>query len=388
VLLERAVRFLPLVLIVALAGAARGQEEGTPEPGLNSIEIQVGYFDMDDSGEGNPFLDESLTVIEPVVIFDFQVTQRLAVATELSYDFVSSASIDRLSQYAEQSGASGDYYYGADVGFRFDMTDRVTLGWHLGGSVEYDYTSFGVGGSLSVEAEDRNSSWTVSLEAFQDEVDIIRWNGMGAGSDDRTSIAATLSHYRVLSPTVHADFGLTFANQSGFLETPYNFVVFETPGGAPNLNLANQASGVEMTEELPDDRNRMALFGRLRKHLAPGHAVELGGRLYNDSWGINSIAIEPQYLAALGKTGLLSLRYRYYDQSEADDFDDQFLMANPVPNHRTQDSDLGAFSSNTLGARIDWNPKGKSRWSLSFDYIMRSDGLDHLMAALGWKRSF
>jgi hypothetical protein len=386
-LLVAARRLLHLAAAALLALPVLGQDQGKPKLGLNSIEVQLGFFDMDDSGDGNPFLDESLTVIEPVFIFDYQVTERLGTTTTFSYDHVSSASIDRLSKFPEQSGASGDNYYGLDVGFDYAKSELVTIGWHVGASVEYDYVSLGLGGSVSVDSEDRNSNWTFSLDAFQDSIDVIRFDGSTGPDDDRTSLSATINHYRVLTPTTHGEVGFTFASQSGFLETAYNAVVLEDPSLPPNPNLANNARGIETTEELPDDRMRGALFGRVRTQLAAGHAVELGGRIYSDSWGIDSIALEPRYYVSLGES-VLRLRYRYYNQSEADDFGEQFLLANPLPEHHTQDSDLAAFDSNTIGARIDWRPNPSTRWSLSIDQIMRSDGLDHLVAAFGWKKDF
>lgn len=91
------------------APSAAGGEAGHGEVGF-----RIGYYDSDDSGDGNPFLDESLTVIEPVLLFSYNLTDRATIWSKLSYDFVSSASIDRLSNYATQSGASGDNYFGFD----------------------------------------------------------------------------------------------------------------------------------------------------------------------------------------------------------------------------------------------------------------------------------
>ena len=375
-----------------LAAPVRAQgsvfaETGDPEAGDSSMTIQIGLFEMDDSGDGNPFLDESLSVLEGIVIYDYQLNDRLGISTELSYDFVSSASIDRLSAFPDQSGASGDYYAGVDVGFRYKYTDRVDLGWHLGGSKEYDYASIGLGGSVSVEADDKNSAWTYSLETFSDSIDVIRFDGTEDGTDSRFSLAGTVSHYRILNPTTHADIGLTLSNQSGFLETAYNAVVIEDPLLPPNPNLENNARGTEVTEELPGTRTRAALFGRVRHSLKPGQAVELGGRLYADTWGIGSVTVEPRYYRALSDTLRMRLGYRFYVQSEADDYSDEFLAADPTPSERTQDSDLADFYSNTFGTRLDWgNPKAS--WSLGLDYVLRSDGLDQLLLALGWHRSF
>ena len=381
---------LLLTSVLAGSGFAQGSKfaaSGEPEVGDTSMSVQIGLFEMDDSGDGNPFLDESLTVIEGVVIYDHQLTERLGITTELDYDLVSSASIDRLSNFGNQSGASGDNYVGADVGFRYEYTDTVDLGWHFGGSFEYDYVSIGLGGSIAVEAEDKGSSWTYSLETFFDSIDVIRFDGKEEGTDSRVSLAGTVNHYRILNPTTHMDVGLTVSNQSGFLETPYNAVVLEDPMAPPNPALENNARGTEIFEVMPDTRTRVALFGRVRHSLKPGRAIELGGRLYSDTWGINSVSIHPRYFHAFSDSLRMRLGYRFYTQTEADDYSDQFLAANPTPAERTQDSDLSDFSSSTVGTRFDWGDRSSS-WSLDLNYVLRSDGLDQILVALGWHKSF
>ncbi len=370
-----------------VGGMAPAQDSGDPQPGDGSVKVHLGLFDMGDSGDGNPFLDEELTVIEGIVIYDYQLNERLGITTQLTYDFISSASIDRLSNFPDQSGASGDYYAGADFGFRYALSDREDVSWHLGGSFEYDYLSIGAGGSYSIEAPSKNSSWTYSLETFFDTIDIIRYDGTEEGDDSRTTVAGTISHYRILNPKTHAEVGLTLSHQSGFLETAYNAVVLEDPLLPQNPNLANNARGIEISEELPDTRTRGALFGKARRFLRPGRSVELGGRLYSDSWGVNSVTIEPRYYQSLSDELLLRLRYRFYTQTAADDFDEEFLQAAGTPDERTQDSDLSDFDSSTFGARLDWN-RGGSSWSLALDYILRSDGLDQLLVGLGWSKSF
>ncbi len=54
--------------------------------------MRRGYFDPSDSVDGNPFLDESLTVIEPVIVFDWDVSKGLGYTIKAAYDNVASAS--------------------------------------------------------------------------------------------------------------------------------------------------------------------------------------------------------------------------------------------------------------------------------------------------------
>lgn len=362
------------------------------EPGTSRFSTQLGYYHHDDDLAGNPFLDEELTVIEPILMWDSNVSEDFGYSVTLSYDNVSSASIDRLSAFPEQSGASGDYYYGLDYAARHRRGEGEWLGWQLGASAEYDYTSLHFGGNYSTESDDRNATTTLALTGYYDTIDVIRFDGtQDEGTDNRLSLAATYGLYQVLSPTWASDLSATLSVQSGFLETAYNAVVLEDPSFPANPNLDNQAQGVEFTEELPDTRIRAALQYRARHYLAAGQAVELGARLYGDDWGITSLAVEPRYTVALAPEYLyLRLRYRFYEQSEADDYQEHYLGTLPgdLPEFRTQDAELAAFDSHGFGARFDLTPGGRHDWYLDLNTVLRSDDLDSTFVAVGYAVNF
>ncbi len=373
----------PLERIVKSPPAAIDPPQGA---GHGSAAVQVGYYDNADSGDGNPFLDESLTVIEPVLMFTYNISDRTSIWSTVSYDIVSSASIDRLSNFEQQSGASGDTYLGFDLGVQYKLTDDVRAGGFVSYSTEYDYNSLGIGADLAVDLFQKNTTLKSSLNAYFDDVDVIRFDGSSEGNDQRTSFAATISWYQVLNSRLHGEVGATVGSQSGFLETPYNSVVIEDPTLPPNPLLDNNARGREITEELPDTRTRLALFGRLRGLVHPRYSLEIGGRVYSDSWGINSLTLEPRiYYWLKPDVTRLRLRYRYYTQTEADDFDDHFFEETP---ERTQDSDLGGFDSHTLGLGVLWFLS--DRWSLevSGDYVKRDDGLDQILFLTAFQYSF
>ena len=389
---------LTLFLFGALAPVAGAQDdgssgavpvvsEGTLKPGQGSVSYRLGYFNVDDSGSGNPFIDESLTVLEPVIIFDRQVTDKTGYSITFSYDNVSSASIDRLSGFSAQSGASGDNYFGLDLGVRYSASPRSDLSGNLSFSTEYDYTSIGLGGALSFEAPDGDSRLIYSLNAFFDQLKLIRGTsasmGRDEGSDDRTSFAGTAKWYQIISPRTHGEFGVTLGAQSGFLETPYNFVVDETVAVNPTIPFENGVMGLDQNEILPNSRSRLALFGRVKRQLGPGQSIELGGRIYSDDWGITSFAIEPAYEAMIGSKWRIRPRYRFYTQTGADAFYETY---SGEPGDRTQDSDLGDFSSNLFGVKFIKRNNTTRSMDVGLDYILRSDGLDQMVFSIGWER--
>jgi hypothetical protein len=395
---------LVLVLVASAASPARAQDrrpapegaEGATsgEAGHGFVEARIGYYHNDDGG-GNPFLDETETVIEPVIVLDYNVTDRLSTSAQLSYDMVSSASIDRLSRYPEQSGASGDNYFGGELGVRYRLTDDLRLGVHGSASTEYDYKSVGGGADVSLDLFAKQTTLSLGGTYFSDTVSLIRFNGVDQGEDQRQSLAVNVGWYQVLSPDAHVDLGYTFGHQTGFLETSFNGVVLEDASDPPNPFLDNNAQGVEVAEEMPDVRTRHALHGEFRHTLGAVTAVGVAGRLYTDSWGITSYAAEPRLYRWLIPGVLRTrLRYRYYSQTAADQYSEHFFVPpgdRPrfvAEEERTQDADLGDFNSHTIGLKLTWGVTEAISLDLAGDYILRSDGLDQILVAGGIRWDF
>ena len=429
----------PLLALALCAAPARAQDdglpatpperppaEGTPLPaddakldqpggahtagkaGSGAVEFRFGYYDnSDDSSSGNPFLDESLTDLEGVVIVEYQATDALRLSLTGSYDLVSSASIERLSNYSEQSGASGDNYFGLDLGFSYKVSEDLRLGGHAGASLEYDYRSFGFGFNGEVDLLNDNVTLSAGLNVFFDQIDVIRFNGADDGTDNRLSVTLNLGYYQVLSPTLHLTLGGSFTYQGGFLQTAYNGVVLEDPnsrvpsGTDPDafLDLRRLPSGVSVeAEELPDTRLRAAIHGELRKAIPGwGSAIGFAARLYADSWGIVSAAPELRlYQWILSDLLRARVRYRFYTQTAADAYSEHFYVpqgsrsANPLqPNdERTQDSDLGDFISHTIGLKLTLTPTDSVSLDAGVDYVLRSDGIDQLLFSFGVRWEF
>ena len=365
------------------------------EAGHGSVTFGLNYYKNGDNGDGNPFLDEALTDIEPVIIFDYNVTDRFSINGDISYDYVSSASLERLEEYGDQSGATGDYYYGASLGGTYKLEPDLRIGGNLSFSTEYDYTSIGLGSFVARDLNNKNTTLKLNLNAFQDTIDIIRWNGeQQEGTDDRTTLSLTGNWYQIITPTTHSELGISATHQSGFLETAYNFTVMEFEGSnarefdADDWRLDQTAIGRIYPEELPDTRTRGSIFGRVRTSLSPATAIEIGGRLYADSWGIASVTIEPRLYQWLIEDKLSArLRYRFYAQTAADDYSAHFEMEDP-PTFRTQDSDLGDFTANGAGIKFSWYVSETLRFDVSGDYILRSDGIDQVLGGAGFNWAF
>lgn len=356
------------------------------EPGTGSVSVRLSYYENDDDDAGNPFLDETLQVAEPVVFFDYNVSEDDQVWGKLTYDWVSSASIDRLAKFPVQSGASGDFYVSLGGGWKHQVDEDNK--WGVAGhvSAEYDYRSFGLNGDWTHELADRGASLKLGLGGFVDIIDIIRYDGAeDEGSDTRLSLTGSLGWYQTHSARLHGEYGAVLTAQNGFLETAYNAVVIED-SDIPNPNLVGNAPGREITEELEDNRIRGAIYNRTRYSLTERVAIEGGARLYADSWGIAGTTLEPRiYIDLIPDSLLLRLRYRFYTQTAADDFAESFTSETT---YRTQDSDLGEFIANTVGAKFIWSSAGNWEYDIGADYTTRDDDLNYYLISTGIRYSF
>ncbi len=354
------------------------------------IDLRFGVYKQDDGG-GNEWLDEDETIIEPIVLARWQIDESWGLNLGYYYDFVSSASIERLSETDGQSGASRDNYNGGYIGADYAWGENQ-IALTLSGSFEYDYMSTGVGLSYARWLNERQTRVRLSGQAFFDSVDVIRFDGSEEGSDDRTTFSLGLSLEHILTPTITVSGGYTFAYQSGFLESSINRVLVRSPFSLPTVPVGADRPfrGFEASEELPDTRLRNAFHARIDKYLDweefPDSSVGLGTRFYIDDWGIMAWDVEPRWRQWLvEETLMLELRYRFYTQSEADDYEEVF---DSLTADRTSDPDLAAFVSNTLGTTLTWNITENMTFDLTFDVMVRDDDLNAYWGSIGWNFRF
>ncbi len=388
---------LSLALALALAGTARAQEapgpdagERAPEaeeaPGRTTVTARTSYYAQEDrrGTRGNPFADETLTVIEPVLLLDHQADADTGWSVQLSHDLVTSASIAKLDNFPLQSGASGDYYFGLDLGLRQRVAPGVELGVGAHGSFERDYRSFGGSARVTLTSADGNDALTIAGRGFFDTVVRIGYDGINRGPAARRTGTLELTYYRALTPWLHGEAGTSLTWQEGALETPLNSFVVAAAFAGANPYLVGGFAGFEHPEALPERRLRGAWFARARALLPTGTALELGGRYYADSWGLTAVTLEPALHQWLVRD-LLRARvlYRHHVQRAADAYDRFFAFSEgALPYRRTQDPDLGAFRSHAvgLGLTLDLAPW---RLDVGVDRVWRSDGLHQWWATAG-----
>jgi hypothetical protein len=140
------------------------------------------------------------------------------------------------------------------------------------------------------------------------------------------------------------------ALQHGFLENPYRAVVI-----AP--------AGDDALENHPDNRLRLAAAIRGKYYLKPLQtALTLGARIYRDTWDILAQTYELEAERYVLANMRLLVHGRYYRQTEALFWSDDYTGGEPKDGPRGQywtgDRELSPLQSYLLGGRIVFKKEG------------------------------
>jgi hypothetical protein len=173
--------------------------------------------------------------------------------------------------------------------------------------------------------------------------------------DDRAARKVDLDNFQsawtqTWSPLFATQIIAYAALQHGFLENPYRAVVI-----AP--------AGDDALENHPDNRLRLAAAIRGKYYLRPlKTALSLGARVYRDTWDILAQTYELEAERYVLANMRLLVHGRYYRQTEALFWSDDYTGGEPADGPRGQywtgDRELSSLQSYLLGGRIVFKKDG------------------------------
>lgn len=305
-----------LAILAIAAGSARA------DTGFSS-KIQV-YTDSDHT-----------TVVSPVIEAHADVTNDTSVNVGYLVDAVSSASVDLVSQASPRTMHDTRHEVSLGASHVFDL---LTLAGGYSFSKENDYLSHTIGGSLTRELNDKNS--TIAL-GYGISLNTVGRSGDDNFSRDMKQQHVSLTWTQLVNPKLvtQVTYELTYAN--GFQSSPYRFVPIRAD--------LNSAPTYWLPETDPDTRTRHAFVVGANRAIGEASSIQGDYRFYIDDWGISAHTFGARYFLHLSKDLELRLRERFFVQSGASFY--QKVYTQPMT-YMAYDRELSALWSETFGAKL------------------------------------
>jgi len=370
-----------LALVAAAASTARADDRADVSTSL--------FAEQRDGGKGG------LTVIHPQADFGVDLGRFVSLDASYAADAVSGATSVIYQADAVSSATSfSDTRHEGTLGLGFHgKRSSVAFSATLG--TERDYLSRQVGGTASIDLPGRNT--TVAL-AYSHSFDLIcdKDNGTATPQEAKALTGADpceksggifgkdhpgVTLWRSLSidtaqttltqnltPTMNLQIALFGQVLEGFQSNPYRRV--RIGQNSPQ-------------EHIPSTRDRWSLSARLNRFLPALHsAVHFDARFYDDTWGVLAGDVELGYSQYIGKSLLLKIHARVYQQSAATFFKDAFYYQtqSTAGSYFTGDRELSPVRNATFGGKLTVITLGGDRpvWGV-FDKLQVNVKADVLM---------
>ncbi len=330
-----------------------------PQPaagsGENRVRGGVTYF-------YEPARNTPLSVVHPQVAYSQDYTPHFGLSLGYDADIVSGATPQIFGVDVTSSATKfKDVRHNGTVGLRF-MSDKAAFRAGGGFAGERDYRSGTIQLGATADLFNRNTQVALDYVHNIDRVcdaanaatqELLQLRALDSSdqcfrdsaetatrklSIDTVSLAVT----QVLTPWLVGQVGVSGQHLRGFQSNPYRQVF-----------LGRRA----VQEHLPDIRNRLALYARLKFALRPVRgSVELLGRFYTDSWAVDAVTVQAAWDQYLARPLLLRLRGRVHIQDSALFYRDgsEYASSGAAGSYWTGDRELSALMNTTLGAKLTY----------------------------------
>jgi hypothetical protein len=304
----------------------------------------------------------SMTVLMPEAGVDAQLTSGFALDVGWQADVVSGASVAVVDAPADDvdaisSATVSDVRHVIGGGMRVgDAQSTWRTGYRYG--FENDYRSHSFDVAARTELYERNTALEIgyarSFDAVCDAPDAseaalkLRLDTSDGCFDDGDAERSE----RDLS--LHSFQGAWTQNWTGELSSQLSVTAQLLDGFQANPYRAVRIGRASAQEHHPAERARYAVGLGARLWIEPlSGALQPQLRAYRDTWDVRSFSAELGYEQTLGAGLRLRGRGRYYLQSGAAFYSDDYVLA-PRGQYFTGDRELSPMRSGLLGAQLTW----------------------------------
>ncbi len=273
----------------------------------------------------------------PAFLLRKKVNESIALSAFYYVDTISSASVDVLSNaspYTEerQEGSLGLEY----------LHDKTVLSFAIGQSDEDDFLAKSL--SFNLSHDTFGDLTNVNLGISYGDNDVMR-NGDENFLEKSKQYRVRTGLNQILTPTLTAGINIEGVVDEGYLNNPYRTVRYLDP--------TSDAGFGSQTEVYPNTRNSFAVKLSTSYYL-PYRAALFGHyRYFTDSWDIEAHEMEVTYRHPFGENFLLELKYRTYQQTQANFYSDLFSHKD-AQNFLARDKELSDFDDVTIGLGLTY----------------------------------
>jgi hypothetical protein len=205
-------------------------------------------------------------------------------------------------------------------------------------SFEEDWRAHQAG--LNYERQLAQSNTTLGLMGSfgWDEITPLDEAGEARSEDQRHSLSVVGSWAQTIDVRTQTRLSLEVGGVNGFQGNPYRSV---------------RTDSSIVPETHPRERLRSALASEILRFFDSRSSLRLGYRLYRDDWEVLSHTGSVEFKQVMGEMLVLRYRYRYYTQSGAYFYRDQYDDENGVDGYLTSDYKLAPLSSNLFGVKLN-----------------------------------
>jgi hypothetical protein len=292
-----------------------------------------------------------VTVTGPALLVRTNIGESVSLSGRYYVDTISSASIDVITTASPYTDERTEYGFGVDY-----LYGSSLMSASFSNSKENDYLADTI--NLNVAHDLFGGLTTLNLGFGQGHDVVQRVDTTFEDVIDRYSFRLGVTQVVTRSLLLGASF--EDVAEEGFLSNPYR---------------SARLLGASLPERYPRTRDSQALslraiqgFGGAGRPL--GSSVRVEYRYFQDTWGIKANTVGLAMQRYFGDRFIGEARYRYYQQSAASFYSDDFQTE---MTYMARDKELSTFQSHSLGAKLTWTffnrPSVRSSLSLAYDYM-------------------
>lgn len=242
-------------------------------------------------------------------------------------------------------------------------------------STEQDYDSYGAGGIVLWDVNQRLTTLTGGLSFNNDTVKPSTGTPVALGSvsdperlknGEKRVIDLLFGVSQVLSRKTITQINFTRGMTDGYLTDPYKIVTVVDSSGEPVDYLY---------EKRPTARNRNSLFWRTARHLTED-VVRFAYRYAWDDWGLRSQTADLNYRYELVRGHYLQAHLRYYTQTAADFYRYSLAEGESLPEFASADYRIGNLITQTVGVKYGLPLGKKTKFNVRAEYMQQTDADD------------